>query len=232
MAENKAGLALRAKFRAAQRALRANFDACVAGGKHTYEKGLRNEQVLIDFLREHLPPKYGVSRGEVVDSKGHVARQADVVIYDAHHAPLVQEGETSKVFAAESVYSVIEVKPALSRPTLVAAVQVIRSAKELDRSAVVASHGGHERLHGPVVNPPLFGAIFSLKATNPETLVPALADLHGTMRWQWWTDAVCVLGESLIYHFDKHTGSDGKETWQAAVLTGAWATISRGRTRC
>lgn len=49
----------REKFRAEQRAVRARFDAQIAGGKHTYEKGLRNERVLIDFLRTNLPPCYG-----------------------------------------------------------------------------------------------------------------------------------------------------------------------------
>lgn len=116
MAEQTAGEALRRKFRAEQRALRAKFDARLAGGKHTYEKGMRVEQVLIGFLREHLPPRYGVARAEIVDSKGHIARQADVVVYDGHHAPLLQGSGGAKVFAAESVHAVIQVKPELCRP--------------------------------------------------------------------------------------------------------------------
>ncbi|MBM4037070.1 MAG: hypothetical protein FJ290_01035 [Planctomycetes bacterium] len=219
MAGKSAGEELRAKFRAEQRALRAKFDACLAGGKHTYEKGLRHEQVLIEFLREHLPPRYGVSRGEVADSKGHVARQADVVVYDAHHAPLLQRSEGSQVFAAESVFAVIEVKPKLSRPTLADAVGAVATAKALDRSAIVASHHGHRLIGGPSVNPPMFGAIFALDGPGLDATVPALADLHGTMRWQHWTDAVCVLDKGLVYHFARQADAEGKEVWHPTVLT-------------
>lgn len=219
MPERTAGEALRDKFRAEQRALRAKFDACLAGGKHTYEKGMRVEQVLIDFLREHLPPRYGVARGEVVDSQGGIARQADVVVYDAHHSPLLQRSEGSKLFAAESVFAVIQVKPTLVRPMLADAVAAVATAKALDRSATVATHHGHTLLGGPTSNPPMFGAVFALKGPDPETTVRALADLHGPMRWQHWTDAVCVLDTALIYHFAKQKLQDGKETWAATVLT-------------
>ncbi|HPD17439.1 MAG TPA: hypothetical protein PLE19_21080 [Planctomycetota bacterium] len=214
------GGALREKFRAASRALAATFQAHLAGGRHTYEKGLRHEQVLIDFLAAHLPPRYGVSRGEVVDSKGAIARQADVVIYDAHHAPLLQESGASRVFAAESVYAVIEMKPNLNRTSLADAVGAVRSAKALDRSAVVASHLGHRRLHGPAENPPLFGAVFSLHTTSVEKcIVPGLALLDRRVPRAHRVDAVCVLGEALVYHFAEGPGRDGQPTWCPTIQT-------------
>jgi hypothetical protein len=160
-----------------------------------------------------------VSRGEVADSKGHVARQADVVVYDAHHAPLLQGSEGSKVFAAESVYAVVQVKPLLSRPMLADAVEAVRSAKALDRSAIVATHHGHALLGGPTSNPPMFGAVFSLQGPNPEATIRSLADFHGTMRWPQWTDAVCILDTALVYHFARQAGEGGQESWTPTVLT-------------
>ena len=219
MLEKEAGRALRDKFRAMSKGLRSSFEAHVAGGRHTYEKGLRNEEVLIKFLAGLLPPKYGVSRGEVVDSKGGVARQADVVIYDAHHAPLLQAGETSQVFPAESVYAVIELKPSLNRTTLAEAVEMVRSAKALDRSAVVTTHGGHRLFGGPQPNPPLFGAIFALKSSHIERLiVPALADHHGKLRPEHWVDCICVLDSALVYHFLKSPAPSGADDWAPTVL--------------
>jgi hypothetical protein len=44
------------EFQAESRALEQRFEAQKAAGRHTYEKGLRNEQVLIDWLSEMLPP--------------------------------------------------------------------------------------------------------------------------------------------------------------------------------
>ena len=159
-----------------------------------------------------------MSRGEVADSKGHIARQADVVIYDAQHSPLLQRSEGSQLFASESVYAVIEMKPILNAQSLPEAVEAVRSAKALDRSAVVGAHEGHRLLHGPAGNPPMFGAIFSLKAPNVEKcVVPALGGLHERLPWEQRVDAICVLGEALVYHFQPAPQADGELGWSAAV---------------
>ena len=218
-AEAKVGTELVAKFQAESGVLRQRFEATRAGGKHRYEKGLRNEQVLIDFLAEHLPPRYGVSRGEVMDSKGGIARQCDVVVYDALHAPMLQTSAPSRVFPAESVYAVLELKPILSAQELEKAVRVVRSVKELDRSAIVASHEGHRLYHGPRMNPPIFGGIFGLKSADIATaVVPAVARHHLRVPFTQRVDCVCVLGKGLVYHFMKVSHPRVGERWVPAVL--------------
>jgi len=93
-----------------------------------------------------------VARGQAVSSKEGVSKQIDVVIYDALHSPVLQDTETSRVFASEYLYAAIEVKSHLNSPADADAVANIKSVKSLDRSAVVPRHGGHQMLHGPPVS--------------------------------------------------------------------------------
>jgi len=128
-------------FRTHSRGLRARFEACL-GGRHATEKGQRREMALIQFLREHLPTRYGVTRGEVIASTAECSSQADVLIYDALRSPTLLSTETSCLLAAESVYAAIEVKPRLSAGELVRAAANLRSVKALPRTALLRPYAG------------------------------------------------------------------------------------------
>jgi len=211
---------LAAKFRALSRMLRASYEATSVGGRHPGEKGLRRDSALGDFLRAHLPPRYGVSRGEILDSTGRTSRQIDVVLYDALHAPLLQSTDASRVFPSECVYAAIELKTNLNAKSLDEAFRNIATAKALDRSAIVEQHGGHRIYDGPKQNPPLFGAIFALDSTvKPGHLAKRLLALHSGLPPALWVDAVCILDRSLFYHFALTTDARGVEYWTPTVLS-------------
>lgn len=210
---------LKRKFRAEAKRLAATFEARRHGGKHRGEQGLRNEQVLIDYLREQLPPKYGVGRGEVVDSQGGVARQCDVVIYDALHAPMLQGRGPSRVFPAECVYAVIELKPLLNTETLGKAIEVVHSAKRLDRSATVPYHEGHRCYGAGAVNPPMFGAIFAVKRANLDrVVVPQLVEDCVSNPPTGRVDCVCVLDQALFYYFEPDPHGTELDAWNPTIL--------------
>ena len=210
---------LRAKFRAVSAALRANYEALGVGGDHRYEKGIRKEDLLCEFLARHLPAKYGVARGEIVAASGGMSRQIDVVIYDAFHAPLLQDSPVSRVFPAESVYAVIELKPLLHLTGLREAIETISSAKALPRSAIVEQHGGHRILHGPRENPPYFAAVFALQSSTLAThIVPQLAELHRHLPLEQHIDCVCSLDRGLVYHFLPHPDLRRLNQWVPTVL--------------
>ena len=46
------------------------------------DRGDVNEAAVREFLREHLPPKYRIGQGEVIDAAGRLSRQVDVVVAD------------------------------------------------------------------------------------------------------------------------------------------------------
>lgn len=210
---------LRAKFRAASRALRASYEADSLGAGHSGEKGLRRESVLAQFLTRHLPPCYGVARGEVVAANGAASKQVDLVVYDALHAPLLQTAEASRVFPAESVYAAIELKDYLNCEALAKGVANIASVKRLDRSAVVEQHGGHRMSPAQRRNPPIFGAVFALDGSDAaQTLMPALAECHRNLPAEMWLDCVCVLDQALLYHFAYLVNAQGQSMWMPSVM--------------
>ena len=211
---------LTAKFRALSRSLRASYEAASIGGRHGTDKGLRHEAALADFLRQHLPPKYGVSRGEIVDSRGGLSRQIDLVLYDALHSPLLQDAESSRLFPAECVYATIELKTKLDRNGIFEGVRNVASAKRLDRSAIVEQHGGHRLYGADRRNPPLFGAIFALDSTEPPGIIAKeVLSHHTSLPPEQWTDCVCVLDRALLYQFVRVPDAAGVEQWMPSVMS-------------
>jgi hypothetical protein len=103
---------------------------------HPGELGTGREEVIRDFLRRHLPRRFGVSTGFVFDAHGKVSRQVDVVIYDAYLCPSFEAIGGKMFFPCESVVAVGEAKSYLKSFKKVGeAFENLRSVKELDRSA-------------------------------------------------------------------------------------------------
>jgi hypothetical protein len=216
---SKAPYDLQAKFRALSKSLRASYEALDAGGKHGGEKGLRRETVLCEFLAKHLPPAYGVARGEVVSAEGWTSKQVDVVIYDAFHSPLLEESEGSKVFPAECVYAAIELKARLDATSLLEALATVGSAKGLARNALVEQHHGHRLYSEPRENPPIFGVLFAMESSaTPQHLVTELVKQHRKLVPQGWLDCVCIMDKALIYQFARHPKVFGADQWTPTML--------------
>ncbi len=98
--------------------------------QHAGDRGGNREEILRTFLAQHLPTKYGVTKGEVVTKTGAHSHAADVLIYDAINCPVLYVGDT-QVLPIEGVYGVIEVKSGLSKAELVDAVAKVEAFKRL-----------------------------------------------------------------------------------------------------
>jgi hypothetical protein len=83
--------------------------------KSTTDIGDGRERALAAFLRQRLPERYGVARGEVIDHGGAQSGQTDILIYDASNtAPLLSE-DGQVLLAAEALLASIEVKSKLTK---------------------------------------------------------------------------------------------------------------------
>jgi hypothetical protein len=98
--------------------------------EHSGDKGENREDILRDFLSKHLPPRYGVTKGEILTSEGDRSHSADVIIYDAVNCPVLY-AERTAILPVEGVYGIIEVKSALSKAELINALSKIKQFKEL-----------------------------------------------------------------------------------------------------
>jgi hypothetical protein len=96
---------------------------------HKGDRGENREEILKKFLLEHLPKRYGVTKGEIVDNSGWQSHSIDIIIYDSVNCPILYAGETA-ILPIEGVYGIIEVKSRLSKTELYDAANKIKLFKE------------------------------------------------------------------------------------------------------
>jgi hypothetical protein len=156
------------------------------------ERGNEREASLRVFLETYLPKRYAIAKGEIVDSEGNVSRQCDLIIYDAINSPLLLSGKDYRVFPAESVYGVIEVKSVLNGTQFQKAIENIRSVKNLHRE-----------------NGKIAGVVFAFKAEQKrnavlEYLTTQIQKVNKTLSPFEYTDLWCVLNSGTVSLWDEH----------------------------
>jgi hypothetical protein len=112
---------------------------------HHGELGRITEEIIKGVLERLLPKRFSIGTGFIINSKGDVSAQTDIVIYDEfYNRPLLSEYGV-RVFPVECVYATIEVKSILDSDTLQKSVadimrlRKIGSAKEyvVDQKRVI-----------------------------------------------------------------------------------------------
>lgn len=128
---------------------------------HPTLKGDASEQRWREMLTTHLPRRYRVCNGMVVDSSGNCSEQIDVIVHDANFCPVFMQATDGCCFVpAESVYGVFEVKQELDSDYVTAAGAKVASVRRLHRtSAPIVDRG--ER-HPPRALPEILGGVLSL----------------------------------------------------------------------
>lgn len=107
---------------------------------HPTAKGYESELNWIGLLRTYLPERYTVDSGFVVDHKGNISEQIDIIIYDRHFTPFIFRGENIAYIPAEGVYAVFEVKPHFDQKNYNYAVKKLKSVGALKRTSAVFAH--------------------------------------------------------------------------------------------
>jgi Domain of unknown function (DUF6602) len=131
-------------YKALEDELRAQLAARRLAHRNAEAKGEASEDVWIDLLASHLPHRYQVAKGIVIDADGKESHYIDVIIYDRQYTPLVfnQDGRMCMYIPAESVYGVLEAKQDLTRANIVYAGQKAASVRKLRRTAAPIVHAG------------------------------------------------------------------------------------------
>ena len=102
--------------------------------EHPGSKGDSLENPWIEWLRTYLPNRYCVDKAIVIDSKGQLSHQIDLVIYDQTYTPFVFKQNGIFYIPAEGVYAVFEVKPDLDKGNIIYAGDKIESVRKLFRT--------------------------------------------------------------------------------------------------
>lgn len=102
---------------------------------HPGTKGDSLENVWIEWLRKYLPNRYCIDKAIIIDCKGNLSDQLDLVIYDQHFTPFVFSQNGIYYIPAEGVYAVFEVKPELNKGYIEYAGDKIESVRKLYRTS-------------------------------------------------------------------------------------------------
>jgi len=83
--------------------------------KHNPTIGVLTEEILRDFLRNHLPNIVNVEQGFILNDSGELSRQCDIIVYDSHNYSPFYRVNDIVVVPSESVICVIEVKTTITK---------------------------------------------------------------------------------------------------------------------
>lgn len=109
---------------------------------HPTIKGDEGELLWLKVLSAHLPRRYAVRRGIVIDSRGARSDAIDLIVYDPQYTPVfLAQDEHAYVFA-EAVYAVFEVKYELTAKHVKYAAAKAASVRRLHRTNAEIYHAG------------------------------------------------------------------------------------------
>jgi hypothetical protein len=111
---------------------------------HPTTKGDASELEWVDMLSTYLPRRYQVDKAFVIDCKGNISEQIDIVIFDRHYSPFLLRQNGATYIPAESVYAIIEVKPILTSANISYASKKASSVRRLKRTTAKIVHAGGE----------------------------------------------------------------------------------------
>jgi hypothetical protein len=111
---------------------------------HPTTKGDASELEWVDMLSTYLPRRYQVDKAFVIDCKGNISEQIDIVIFDRHYSPFLLRQNGATYVPAESVYAIIEVKPVLTNANIQYASKKASSVRILKRTTAKIVHAGGE----------------------------------------------------------------------------------------
>lgn len=140
---------------------------------HNLSAGENREELVTRFLAEHLPKRFEVTNGLVIDHKSQFSKQADVLIVDSlNNSPLYGKLR-HPLWPVESVFALIEVKTKLDSTTLKDAIEKGRAFKKLPRN--FCDVGSNQRIRDSLF------VIWAFESADPLTvkgnLEAALADV-------------------------------------------------------
>ena len=106
---------------------------------HRGAAGDNREDLVVKFLADHLPKRFGVRRGFAISLDDGVSRQADVLVVDHLNNAPIHPTASHELWPVEAVYALVEVKSTLSPRDLRDAVKKCQRFKQLNRRFVCAA---------------------------------------------------------------------------------------------
>lgn len=109
---------------------------------HPNDKGDNSEENWGKWFKSYLPNRYKAAKATIIDSKGNISDQMDLVLYDAQYSYLAFNQNGILYIPAESVYAVFEIKQDLNKAHMEYAGKKAESVRRLCRTSASIPHAG------------------------------------------------------------------------------------------
>jgi hypothetical protein len=211
--------------------MKIDFEKITKQIPHRGKRGEGREEVLIHFLRQYLPDRFGAHTGFVVDSFKNVSKQTDIVIYDKMVSPIFKVTDEERIFPIECVCAVVEVRSLLNTEGLTEMAERIRLIKKLDktcegtRKALLGGGYGIGPLKRETYHDQVFGAVFAYDSISLHQLQKTLYHLNKEVKREFWTNLICVLNKGIISYMD----GNGMLSPNPMIAKKVYSTIERER---
>lgn len=176
---------------------------------HSGENGRAREQAIRDFLERIVPPRFGVDTGFVIDGRGGVSKQIDIVIHEFGRFPILHVGGI-QFFMVESVAAVIECKADISSTAyLREALENIASVKRLDRT-----NGGINQVW-PTLRPvypndvrdQIWGGVFGGQSLTTEMCLRGIDDWLAQNPRETWINSYTDARSFALFYMESIDGT-------------------------
>ena len=157
---------------------------------HSGEAGRSREIAVREFFSSNLPSAIGVKEGFVIDSKGVVSKQSDLLIIDEIWNRPIGSGP-NPFWLRESVYASIEIKTNLNRIDIADAIAKCRAFKSLQPDWANCGKV-------PINQDVLFG-IWAFESPSLETSIDNLAEAIQDVPTLLQPDFLVVPGKFYAY---------------------------------
>ena len=141
--------------------------------RHNATAGAAREQLIKDFLSNHLPELITVVSGQIVDANDNYSKQQDIVLV-LKSMPRLPFSSGNDLIFQEGVVATIEIKTTLNANTLAAIGENIASVRSLHSSHVASAAMGVTH-NWPLAK--ILTAIITYGGINIESLATSLAAL-------------------------------------------------------
>lgn len=158
---------------------------------YPFDRGTGREEALKAFLAEHLPKRYGIGTGFVINSRGDESKQLDIVIYDANVCPVFAVDKQHNAYPIEGVFAAIEVKSTLNEETMFQAWDNAYQFKQVVYGAIL------DKRQAPLRNAvkcrvPRLYAVFAYRAEDFS------GDFSRRRGVEWHRNAIGLLEETVF----------------------------------
>lgn len=177
------------------------------------QKGAFSEKTWLSVF-ENLPTRYAANKGFVVDSKGSVSEEIDIIIHDRQYSPFVFQRGEMLIIPAESVYAVFECKQEANPKNIRDAQKKATSVRRLSRTTKSA-----KTIHGMAPPKPLDNIIGGILALDSSWRSPISARIEFHLNkdnGDGRLDIGCVINHGLI-SFEEGKGHVFNPTNKAAT---------------